>query len=78
MSRRMVTVLHPNYKPNRYEKTPPGLSDYILVPWLDTIGGWHVKELLSFEEIKMLAVFANKLQAQPRTTHRRAKESQHA
>lgn len=57
---RMVTVVHPNYNPEKHG--PIKMSDYISVPHLDTIGGWRMKDLLSFREIKMLADLANRLE----------------
>lgn len=66
---RMVTVIHPNYIPDKHG--PIKESDYISVPYLNTIGGFRFHELLSLPEIKYLADLANELERQKRMAPRR-------
>lgn len=66
MKQRLVTVLHPNFKPFPRGlsggREYPTLNDYIEVPYLDTIGGWRMRDLLTHAEIKALADLANSLE----------------
>ena len=66
---RMVTVVDPRYDPERHG--PIKLSDYMLVPHLDTIGGFRFHEILSLRGIKILADLANRLEKEAKRAPRK-------
>jgi hypothetical protein len=65
----MTTILHPKAdrckdKMHKNLKCFNGFhfTDYILVPHLDVIGSWSMRDMLPLEQQGMLAVFANELE----------------
>lgn len=63
--KRMVTMLRPDYKRVIIRGIPqqPLLSDYITVPWIDTLPTRKVVELLDMETLTKLAILREKLGA---------------
>ncbi len=51
-----VTILRPDYKPDRVHYTPPKLTDYISVPRLTTIGSFPLIDNLNLASVHNLIV----------------------
>lgn len=59
---RMVTMLRPDYVPDRVHRNPPKLSDYITGPLISTYGTFPIRDMLSADSVRALAKLANSME----------------
>lgn len=59
---RMVTMLRPDYIPDRMHRTPPKLDDYITGPLIATYGTFPIRDMLSPDSVRALAKLANNME----------------